>query len=115
MILKYRAFIDGKFYYFTLRDLSCPLLTAEPDNREIKIAWWLERGNQPDVFTGCQDKNGIDIYSNDITAGQPFPDGSRSKKHVKFMSGRFNIPYLNSDWGIEIIGNTHQNKDLIKC
>jgi|WetSurMetagenome_2_1015567.scaffolds.fasta_scaffold156149_2 hypothetical protein len=125
MQLKYRAYIDGEFYYFDLLKLVwIAQIQTYADDYPIckKIIDWLEQGNQPDVFTGYQDKNKIDIYSNDIIEDTHFFTGERpSLQLVKYQESGFYVSYdtlcahiVNCNWDIEIIGTTHQNKDLLK-
>jgi hypothetical protein len=123
MILKYRAYIDGEFYYFDLLELiemaevdavACTLGKNQPNKKILK---WLNKGNQPDVFTGYKDKKGKDVYTNDIHNGYFKPQAVSFKNEEGFIS--------NYDWigfkkllielpkEFKIIGNLHQNKDLL--
>lgn len=121
MINKYRAFIDGKFYYFDLQSLAHGLLTInifeKLTHEEKMVSQWLEKGTQPDVFIGRQDKNGNDIYEND------FVKEASWDKSLPFLvrfeelnncgcctddSGMgFNLHGKNDD--LIIVGNAHQS------
>ena len=89
-------------------------------------------------FTGLHDKNGKEIYEGDIILFQTFSnwDDESMKRHkatVIFKEGCFmweilkfgkkSVTYYanakeplrntNSIWGLEVIGNIHENKELL--
>lgn len=74
---------------------------------------------QFDQFTGLKDKNGDEIYENDIV--ELDPDDNDPYK-VIFNEGKFEIEnsIVNYDLGeeymdCEIIGNIHENDDLLEA
>ncbi|UOL47399.1 hypothetical protein vBVpPvVp04M_00005 [Vibrio phage vB_Vp_PvVp04_M] len=72
----------------------------------------------PLMHTGMKDKNGVEIYENDI-ALEMYSDGVSTKTHVvKFdvqRGGYIPFIYISSrDSQFKIIGNIHQNPELMK-
>lgn len=143
MQLKYRAFIDEELIHFDLIDLieashSIGISYAQiksVDKRDRKLIEWINDGNQPDVFIGLDKEKNI-IFTNDICQ----IDASRGNDFDYTYTGRASI---NMDRGFIlknaikedntngerekiktyswpafyrtlVIGNIHQNKDLIK-
>lgn len=72
-------------------------------------------------FTGLYDKNGKEIYEGDIIGFYNDMDNLKLAGVVKFGDGAFYINcgwdggYRLMDYDVEIIGNIHDNPDLMKC
>ena len=116
--LKFRAMMPEKNakFHFTLKDL----MQDKFSNREI--LWkWLEEGNQPDLFTGAKDKNGREIYEEDIVRYNNKLTGVIVWKYTGFTLELFNkkkstiiLWYdVDSKDNIEVIGNIYENPCLL--
>lgn len=108
----------------------------EPQHIAIADAHWQDLSIQDDImlmqFTGLYDKNGKEIYEEDVIE-YTFADTTLAIKKVNlpiiFTGGAFAIELLNNEPvylresitlsnrsanGIEVIGNIYQNPELIK-
>ena len=110
---KFRAVITERNakIIFTLEDLIMAHLDKSLFSiREILIPWLLS-GNESDRYTGLNDKNGVEIYENDIVE-------YRGKSGVVFMrlgcwfvEHQRELGYYNNS--VEIIGNEYENPELL--
>lgn len=107
-----------KFRFFNKRVPGCEYcdtgITSTGINSGISMA--LDAGYIIDQFTGKKDKKGIDIYENDVVMeGGNIGIIEFDKKEAAFVCrlrtvacGLFHLHQ------IEVIGNIHENKDLLE-
>lgn len=122
--IKFRVMdISGNWHYYTLGDFVC--LTAIP--AQLRPETWAQ-------YTGLKDKNGVDVYENDIVEQHHFTDKSGKAVtilHTVVWSDKYNgwaclncksndesdgSPQLwvYSKTPFAVVGNVYQNQDLLK-
>lgn len=75
-------------------------------------------------YTGCEDKNGVEIFEGDIVKHSTFYKGKilESINYVEFEKGCFNIKnssltkhlFLSEEYENEVIGNLYENPELLE-
>lgn len=126
--IKFRARIDGKFYYFTLNQLrghhaSVPAMVYEYSGDRIET----------DLSTGLKDKNGAEIYGSDIVRSKEECSGlyRENSNVVSIIDGviegiPFKVVFQQGEGGgdrtyiemcpaeCEVVGNIYENPALLE-
>lgn len=103
-------------YHHRAGGVKC-IIRMEPDDNG-KAVYIVHQVNPDTVgqFTGLLDKNGKEIYFDDIVRNKYgdigcviwFPDWS-----LRVDWGGGDIHFIDPEWGLEVIGNIHDNPELL--
>ncbi len=90
---------------------------------ESKIYGWSHSEKLIMQFTGLKDKNGVEIYEGDVLYFPYFGENSINNRIVEFEDGAFYGTLIRNQFGkmlsdlnteCEVIGNIHENPELLK-
>ena len=112
----------GIAYWFIVRqELQNSCITGEPTILESTVTWYKVEPVTIGQYTGLKDKNDKRIFEGDIVRGNHFWHEKQKIYQVAFDYGEF---YLVNDSGtacrhehiedIEVIGNIHDNPELLE-
>ena len=112
-VIKFRAFTDGKMIY----DIDISNTGQMIEGSYIVDCPVMQ-------FTGLHDRNGVEIYEGDIIGVHRTVGGICRIGYCEFEKGKYVNKYKNTSFAeeigiygslqeIEIIGNIHQNPELL--
>ncbi len=118
--IKFRTWQGGKFHYWGFiksiygSDYEFHAI-ADTNAEPLSMTEKMVRSQQ---YTGLKDKNGKEIYEGDIIQWWNGRELIGDAQVVEPTNGGWN-PFIydcqtDSSWHFEIIGNIHENKELLK-
>jgi len=113
-VIKFRAWDSDEDRYWTQEEMT--EIGGYYYSYGVELPEYEEEKFSLEQFTGLQDSKGVDIYEGDIITDRALGTGG---VYFNDEMGAFSWD-KGMDWGMiepedcEVIGNIHQNKDLLK-
>lgn len=93
------GFLDSEGNYYDER-----IETGEPQNKDFIV----------EQYTGLKDINGNKIFEDDIVRNEHEKTCVVNFKEGSFLVGDFYFGSIGAGMGLEIIGNIHENPELLE-